>query len=157
MDIQIKKLSSQDIDDFTELIRIFEVVFEMDHFKIPDKQHLQNLLNKPDFFTLVAKYNNRIIGGLTVYILHRYYSTKASAYIYDVGVLTDYQRKGIGKKLITYLTHYCRENGFEDAFVQAETDDLQAVNFYRTTSFSNELPATHFTYSLEKTSADDNK
>ena len=150
MEVEIKKLSEADIADFSELIGIFEVVFEMKNFKMPADAHLQNLLSKPDFFTLVAKYHNRVIGGLTVYILHRYYSEKPVAYIYDVGVSTDYQRKGVGKKLMNYLTHYCEENGFEDAFVEAETDDIQAVNFYRRTSFSSELQATQFTYSFEQ-------
>ncbi len=157
MDFEIKKLSTQDIVDFSELIRIFEVVFEMDNFKMPDEKHLQNLLSKPDFFTFVAKYDNKVLGGLTVYILNRYYSKKPIAYIYDIGVLANYQRKGIGKKLITYLINYCKENGFEEAYVEAETDDTQAVNFYRTTSFSNELQATHFTYSFDKTNTDNAK
>ncbi|HOZ84694.1 MAG TPA: GNAT family N-acetyltransferase [Niabella sp.] len=157
MNIEIKKLSPQDIDDFSELIRIFEEVFEMDNFKMPDEKHLQSLLSKPDFFTLVAKYDNKVLGGLTVYILHRYFSTKPIAYIYDIGVIADYQRKGIGKKLIAYLTNYCKENGFEDAYVDAETDDTQAVNFYRTTSFNNELQATQFTYSFDKANKDNGK
>ncbi len=148
MEIEIKKLSPQDVNDLSELIKIFEIVFEMSDFKIPSNGHLQFLLNKPDFFVLVAKYNNKIVGGLTVYILHRYYSEKPSAYIYDVGVLPDNQRNGIGKKLIDYLNDYCKENGFEEVYVEAETDDTQAVNFYRTTFFSNELQATHFTYSF---------
>ena len=151
MEIEIKKLSSQDIKDFSELIKIFAVVFEMDNFKLPDEKYLQSLLTKPDFFSLVAKNNNTVIGGLTVYILHPYYSTKPVAYIYDVGVLPEFQRKGIGKKLIADLTDYCRENGFEEAYVEAETEDTQAVNFYRTTAYSHELQATHFTYSLTET------
>ena len=148
MDIQIKKLSPHDIHDFSKLIEVFSVVFEMDAFKMPDDAYLQNLLRKPDFFVLVATFENSVIGGLTVYILHRYYSQKPTAYIYDVGVSSEFQRKGIGKQLIHYLTRYCKENGFEEAFVQAETDDLQAINFYRTTSISNELQATQFTYAI---------
>jgi len=157
MDLEIKKLSTQDADDFSHLIRIFEAVFEIDNFKMPHKKHLQRLLGKPDFFTLVAKYDNKVLGGLTVYILHHYYSTKPVAYIYDIGVSPDYQRKGIGKKLITYLTDYCKENGFEEAYVEAETNDAQAVNFYRTTSFSKQLQATHFTYCFSKTDTDNDK
>src|SRR5687767_10686087 len=124
------------------------MVFDMDAFRMPDDAYLQNLLRKPDFFVLVATFENSVIGGLTVYILHSYYSQKPTVYIYDVGILSEFQRKGIGKKLINYLTRYCKENGFEEAFVQAETDDLQAINFYRTTSFSKELQAIHFTYSI---------
>lgn len=150
MDIQIKKLSPCNIHDFSKLVEIFAMVFEMDAFKAPPDGDLQSPLNKPDFFVLVAIYENNVIGGLTVYILHSYYSQWLTAYIYDVGILSDYQLKGIGKKLITYLTQYCHENGFKEAFVQAETDDLQAINFFRATCISNELQTTHFTYSVEK-------
>jgi aminoglycoside 3-N-acetyltransferase I len=157
MDVEIKILSTQDLKDFTELIEVFASVFEMDNFKKPDDRHLHSLLSKPDFFALVAKYQDKVIGGLTVYILHHYYSTKPIAYIYDLGVLADYQRRGIGKKLITYLTNYCKENGFEDAYVAAESDDTQAVNFYRTTPFGSELQATHFTYYFDSENSNNNK
>ena len=157
MDIEIKKLSSQDLDDFTELIKIFEVVFEMDNFKMPGNKHLQSLLSKPDCVTLVAKCDNKVLNKLTTYILHSYYSAKPIVYIYDIGVSAGYQRKGIGTKLVTYLTNFCKENGFEEAYVEAESDDAQAISFYRTTSFSNELQATHFTYSFGERSMDNSK
>jgi aminoglycoside 3-N-acetyltransferase I len=118
MDIEIKKLNPYDIDDFSELITIFGFVFEMDDLNIPDNKYLKSLLSKPNFLVLIAKYNNKVIGGLTVYVLHSYYSTRPIAYLYDVGVMTDYQRKGIGKQLISYLTQYCKENGFEEAYVE---------------------------------------
>ena len=74
-------------------------------------------LSGPNFFTFVAKYDNKVIGGLTVYILSCYYSIRPIDYIYDITVLSNNQRKGIGKKLITYLTNYYIENGFEEAYL----------------------------------------
>jgi aminoglycoside 3-N-acetyltransferase I len=148
MDIQISKLSSQNLKDFQDLINVFEAVFEMDDLKVPGEEHLQQLLDKPGFFSLVAKDGAKVVGGLTVYILQRYYSTKQSAYIYDFGVMPQYQRKGIGKKLFAYLVAHCKEHNFEDVYVQAESGDSNAVNFYRQLNFSNELRATQFTYSF---------
>lgn len=148
MNIELKILKGQETNDFIELINIFSNVFKMKSFKMPKSIYLENLLSKPDFKVLVAKYNNRVVGGLTVYILHNYFSTNPTAYIYDVGVMTDYQRQGIGKKIIAYLVKYCKENGFENAYVEAETADIEAVNFYKTTSASSLLQATHFTYSF---------
>lgn len=149
MNLEIKKLSPQELDSFVELISIFEEVFEMENFSLPDKAHLQDVLNNPQLMVFVAKSGSQVIAGLTVHILKGYYSAKPSAYIYDLGVLPAYQRKGIGKKLIATLQEYCRQNGFEDMFVQAETGDKEAVNFYRTTPISDEMPALQFSYSLE--------
>jgi aminoglycoside 3-N-acetyltransferase I len=148
MNTQIEKLSSNHLNEFCDLINIFENVFEMKDFTMPAKEHLQLLLKKPDFMVFVAKENDQVVGGLTVYILDSYYRAKPSAYIYDVGILPEYQRKGVGKQLMVYLTQYCKEKGFEDAYVEAEADDKMALSFYRNTAFSSELHATHFTYSF---------
>jgi aminoglycoside 3-N-acetyltransferase I len=98
----------------------------------------------------VAKTKEKVIGGLTAHVLDRYDTEKPSAYIYDIAVLTTQQRKGIGNLLIATLNDYCKKNGFSEVFVQAETDDHQAVNFYRTTPNTHELQATHFTYSFDE-------
>ncbi|MBL7747841.1 MAG: GNAT family N-acetyltransferase [Chitinophagaceae bacterium] len=107
------------------------------------------MLNKPDFLVLVARYGGMVIGGLTVYVLHSYYSAKPVAYIYDVGVRKDFQRKGTGIKLIEYLKTYCKEKGFDHAYVEAEADDQQAIDFYTKTKSDSSLHATHFTYELK--------
>ena len=149
MDVQIQQLTPQDTPHFEALIKIFAEVFEMPEFPMPGSAYLNQLLSKPDFLVLVAKQGETVVGGLTVYILHRYYTEKPVAYIYDLGVAPDQQRKGIGKKLIAYLLEYCREQGFEDAYVAAEADDEQAVNFYRATPAGEGLEVVHFTYTLD--------
>ncbi len=148
--MDIKKLLSQDVNDFSKLIQVFENVFEWENFKFPSQAYLKKLLNNSNFFVFVAKDRDQLIGGLTAHVLDRYDNEKPSAYVYDLAILTDYQRKGIGKKLMATLNEYCEKNGFNEVFVQAETDDFQAVNFYRTTPISKELQATHFTYSFNK-------
>jgi ribosomal protein S18 acetylase RimI-like enzyme len=80
--------------------------------------------------------------------LHQYYSKKPLAYIYDVGVSPKYQRRGIGKSLISTVCDYCQKNDFEAAYVEAEFDDFDAVQFYKNTKYSSELQAIHFTYSF---------
>jgi aminoglycoside 3-N-acetyltransferase I len=148
METEIKILAHNDIDDFAELIDVFEKVFEMKNFIKPDNRHLQTVLAKPDFFVLVAKGGSKVLGGLTVYILHQYYSQNPLAYIYDLAVLKDFQRKGIGRMLIKHLKGYCKENGFDEVFVQADSVDDYALNFYRLTEPTNEEDVIHFYYSL---------
>lgn len=148
MEIEISKINSTNINDFIDLIKLFKEVFESDDFTIPESKHLQKLLDDSDFIVFVAKANKKVVGGLTAYVLLRYDSEKPSAYIYDIAVKTHLQRKGIGKLLIASLKDYCLKNGFVEMFVQAETDDHQAVNFYKTTPISSEMKATHFTYSF---------
>lgn len=150
MRVEIQILAHKDADYFSDLIKIFEEAFEWENFSPPTNTHLQRLLSNESFLVFIAKTNHKLIGGLTVHVLDRYDTEKPSAYIYDIAVLPNYQRKGIGKLLIVTLNDYCKKNGFSEAFVQAETDDHQAVNFYRTTPNTSELEATHFTYSFDE-------
>lgn len=43
------------------------------------------------------------------------------------------------KRLVAYLIEHLTENVFEGAFVEAETDDVPAVNFYKTTPINSIL------------------
>ncbi len=157
MDIEIRRLSRQDVDDFSALISVFENVFEWENFSFPSREHLQRIITNPNFIVLVAKTASEVIGGLTAHTLCNYASEKASAYVYDLAVSTEFQRKGIGKRLMKTLNEYCSQIGFKEIFVQAESDDYQAVNFYRRTPISGELQATHFYYSLDQTDSDKGK
>jgi aminoglycoside 3-N-acetyltransferase I len=145
--MEIKKLNSNSLTNFKSLVKIFKEVFENDE-PIADDEQLGKLLSNPDFFVFVVKSNNKVVGGLTIYVLHRYYGAKPIAYIYDVGVSPDFQGQGLGKALIAEVCNFCKQNDFEDAYVEAESDDIDAVEFYRKTNFSSEMNALHFTYDL---------
>lgn len=149
MNLEIAKLTQNDIDDFCCLIRVFEEVFEWDNFVFPVKIHLQKVLASPMFMVFVAKADKQLAGGLTAYVLDSYNAEKPSAYIYDLAVLGSFQRQGIGKSLIITLNNYCKKNGFKEVYVQADIVDNHAVEFYRSTPISSELQAIHFTYSFD--------
>lgn len=133
MRIEIQKLSYQHIHAFEELLDVFEEVFEMKNFELPSNKHLQELLDKEDFFVFVALYEGTIVGGLTAYSLTQYFSESPLVYIYDVAVLKKYQRKGIGKKLLLGITDYCKDMGIEEIIVQADEADEHAIEFYHST------------------------
>jgi aminoglycoside 3-N-acetyltransferase I len=145
--MEIKRLNQNETADFKNLIEIFIEVFE-NSVEIPNNQHLSKLLSNPNFMVFVAKINDKVVGGLTIYVLHQYYSEKPLAYIYDVGIAPDFQGKGIGKALLIECCNFCEVNGFDEAYVEAESDDMDAVSFYRKTKFSKETLAVHFTYSF---------
>lgn len=145
--MEIKKLNANSLREFKSLIEIFKLVFENNEPIAKDEQ-LSKLLSNPDFFVFVVMSNNEVLGGLTMYVLHRYYGTKPIAYIYDVGVSPNFQGQGIGKALISEVCSFCKQNNFEDVYVEAESDDIDAVEFYRKTKFSSEMNAIHFNYDL---------
>lgn len=97
---------------------------------------------------VTAKCEQKVIAGLTVYVLDQYYSEKPLAYIYDLAVLNEYQRMGVGRKLIAFIRELCRQKGFEEVFVQADKVDDYAIDFYRSTQPTDEEQVVHFYYKL---------
>ena len=148
MEIVIHILEPEDLPEFIELIRLFEEVFELKNMQLPPEDHLQGLLENEDFMVMVASHEERIIGGLTAYTLRQYISTQPLLYIYDLAVLEEHQRKGVGNQLIRAVNAYGRENGFEEVFVQADKEEPHAVNFYRSTDPTEEEDVAHFYYKL---------
>lgn len=148
MDTSIHHLKPRDQGLFRQLILVFEDVFEMEDFTLPPSSHLDRLLRLPDFMVFVALHESKVVGGLTVYILHQCYSEKPLAYVYDLAVQTTHQRKGIGRSLIATLNKHCQTQSFEEVFVQADAPDLYALDFYRSTQPTGEAAVVHFTYGL---------
>lgn len=149
MEVKVKKLADSDLFQFKELIFLFEDVFEMKKFEIPSDVYLASLLKKDGFYVFVALVEGKVVGGLTAYTLEQYYSTAPLIYIFDLAVLTDLQRRGIGRKLIAGIKELCKEIGGEEVFVQADEVDLHALEFYRSTG-GNAEKVVHFTYPLQK-------
>jgi ribosomal protein S18 acetylase RimI-like enzyme len=55
-----------------------------------------------------------VLGGPAAYELVNYYSEGAKIFIYHIAVKPEFQRHGAGKKLITSVKEYCRENGIRE-------------------------------------------
>lgn len=149
IDVQIKKIDAADIASFKELIHVFEEVFEMENFNLPTEDYLKQVLADKGFLAFVAILDNHVIGGLTAYILKQYYRELPLVYIYDLAVKAVYQRKGVGRQLISGITNYSKTMGVEEIFVQAEEADKHALDFYQTTGGIAEK-VVHFSYPLNR-------
>lgn len=148
--MEIKKLNRNEVSDFRSLVEIFKSAFESEE-QIPDNQLLGKLLSNPNFLVFVVMQSNEVVAGLTIYTLETYFGSKPVAFIYDVAVKPEFQGRGFGTFLITEVCKYCEENGFADAFVEALSDDIDAIKFYRKTKFSKQLNVIQFNYTFGNT------
>ncbi len=146
--ITIKQLEKQDFVNFVDLVKLFGSVFEIENFSLPSIKHLQSLFDRDDFEVFAALKDDKVVGGLTIYLLQQYYAIKPLAYLYDLAVDPRYQGQGIGKKLIEKTKISYTIKGFEEMFVQAGGSDNKALDFYRKTAPSEEDKVVHFTYKL---------
>jgi aminoglycoside 3-N-acetyltransferase I len=136
--IQVRKLSQEDVSTFKLLIHLFNVVFEEDESAMSSDVNLFKLLSNNHFVAMAAFYQDELAGGLTAYELPMYSSDKSEIFVYDLAVKPEYQRRGIGKRLIQHLKEYCFENGIDEFFVLAHEEDIHAVEFYRATGGKSE-------------------
>ena len=147
--VRIRKLDEGDVQIFQTLLDLFAHVFETDKNKAPGKAHLEKLLQDSKFVVFVAIYGNEIAGGLTAYELVDYYSEGSEIFIYDIAIKPEFQRKGLGKKLISVVKEYCIKKGIREFFVEAHEEDIHAVDFYNTTDGKAEK-VIQFSYPVNK-------
>src|SRR5699024_10701553 len=95
-----------------------------------DLHYLQKLYQEKHFFAFGAIANDHIVGGLTAYLLPSYFSLKPMVYIYDLAVLSLYQKQGIGKEIINYTKMYCKNLGVKELFVHTHENE-KVIRFYR--------------------------
>ncbi len=148
-EFQIKRLTTNDVFVFEELIKLFQVVFEMKNLQNIKPESLNELLAKPDFVAYAAIIGNKVIAGLTAYELQMYYGTYKELFIYDIAVDPAFQRVGIGQKLIASLKEYCKQNNIKEMFVEAHEEDKEAINFYNGSGGQAEK-VVHFNFSTKQ-------
>lgn len=147
MNVRFVKLTENDLNVLLEQVELYAEVFEMTDFKMPSSVYLQTLLEKEHIIFFVAVADEKVIGGLTAFVLPSVYFAAAEVYVYDLAVKAEHQRKGIGTQLIAELKNYCATLGHKEIFVQADREDQHAVDFYRKTGGLPE-DVIHFSYAL---------
>lgn len=148
MNVEILKLSVSDADKFDELVDVYADVFEMGDFQKPSVEYLHKLLGLEWIIIFAAVENNKVIGGLTAYILPSPYFQSAEVYLYDLAVKTTYQRQGTGTKLMQAIKDYCETLGIKEIFLQADYVDPHAVSFYNRIGGKRE-DVIHFSFPLK--------
>jgi aminoglycoside 3-N-acetyltransferase I len=145
--IEIRKLTNQDISAFKALLLLFNQAFEEER-DLSTTEHLSALLNNRQFVVMAAFSGEEILGGLTAYELPLYYENKAEIFLYDMAVHPEHQRKGVGKQLLGFLKAYCAKNKISTFFVLAHEEDVHALKFYKSTGGEREQVA-NFIYEIE--------
>lgn len=81
MHFTTQRLTTHHLAAFIELIRVYEAVFDMKDFQLPDKYYLKNLLSGDDLIIFTAMQEDTVIGGLTAHVLPSCYSATPEVYL----------------------------------------------------------------------------
>ncbi len=116
----------------------------------PDAEYLGRLLASETFITLVVTADGvgetwegdaneagkgkgaaeRVVGGLSAYVLPKFEQPRSEIYIYDLAVDEDWRRRGIATALIDRLREIAHSRGAWVIYVQADLGDAPAVALY---------------------------
>ncbi len=142
---QLIQLTKKDAALFNELISLFKKVFEDPDKQNPSQFYLEDLLSKTDFFAIVVIHNDKVVGGITGFELQKYYKAESEFFIYDLAVDPSHQRHGIATRLLEKIKEICYQRQINSIFVDAHTEDQEAIRFYESLGHGSGAAVTQFT------------
>lgn len=131
--IATRRLSSDDIDTFRELLTVLGDAFDDPATYTgaqPDSDYLRKLLGSDTFIAIAAFAQDAVIGGLAAYVLPKFEQARSEIYIYDLAVAASHRRQGAATALIERLKAIGAARGAYVIFVQADPPDAPAVALY---------------------------
>lgn len=129
-ELRTKRLTTGDGELARRLFAMMAAVFGEPNEPLGD-EYLERLLSRAEFWALAALAGDEVVGGVTAHALPMTRAETAELFIYDVAVRADYQRRGVGRQLLTSLREAAAAAGIDEAFVPADDDDTHALDFYR--------------------------
>ena len=121
--MECKVLEKQDFELMKEIIEDDDMEFDLDN--------LNEFLKDKNNYGFIAKKDNKIIGFIYGYSLLKP-NGKYMFYVHSVGVLPNYQGKGIGKELFKYMVEYLEnEKKSYKYFLLTTEDNIIAQKLYR--------------------------
>ncbi len=140
--MKICRLTSNDILDFRELMKLFGDVFDDKEAYLnhgPSDQYVIDLLGEDSIIHLTAKDSGIIIGGLVAYNLKKFEQERSEVYIYDLAVAPEKRRQGVATGLINELRRISKDMGAWGIFVQADYVDRPAIKLYESLGSREEV------------------
>lgn len=132
----------EDLEFMRQLLDVYAEAF-YDHVsyqsKPPGDSYLTSLLKKDSFITIVALSKDRVVGGLSAYVLEKFEQERSEVYIYDLAVLEKFRRQGIATELIIQLKLIVKSLGAWVIFVQADKVDEPAIKLYESLGTREEV------------------
>jgi glucosamine-phosphate N-acetyltransferase len=111
-----------------------------------DKKTAEKIFDKinsnPDYIVAVAVIEGKVVGSTTLLIETKFIHNGGKVgHIEDVVVDKEYQRKGIGEKIVVYLLRYAKDQGCYKTILDC-VDDVKP--FYEKLGFKHNANALRF-------------
>jgi aminoglycoside 3-N-acetyltransferase I len=126
MDLKVKKLEPKDAPLAASVVKSFAA-------KHVSLGYMEVFLSNPLNYLIVAEVDGDLAGFLLAYALQRLKQVSYKMFIYELDVVEEQRRKGVGTALINYVREIVRTEQMMNAFVLTSYSNEGAVEFYKTT------------------------
>lgn len=128
--ITIRRLTVDDVHLAQRTFQVMVDVFDEGSGGL-SSGYVASLLALPGFWAYAAVQEGAPVGGITAHALPMTRNESTELFIYDLAVLPEHQRQGIGRALVDALRHEGHAAGIRVSFVPADVEDEHALDFYR--------------------------
>jgi ribosomal protein S18 acetylase RimI-like enzyme len=119
--MEYKILEEQDLD--------LMLNFVDDENAIYNTSDLKKFISESNAYGFIAKENNKIVGFAVGYVLTHPDGNK-SFYFDSIDVMADYQNKGVGTSLMSYVRDYTKSIGCYEMFLVTNKSNISACKCY---------------------------
>ena len=119
--MEYKRLEEQDLNLMLDFIDDENTEYNLDDLK--------KFVNEVNTYGFIAKENNKILGFAFGYILLKPDGRK-TFYLHAIDVMLNYQGKGIGTGLISYICDYIKNTGYYKMFLITNKSNVSACKCY---------------------------
>ena len=119
--MKYKVLEEKDLKLMADVLKDDNMIFNYNYLK--------EFINNINSYGFIAQENETIIGFAYGYKLLRP-DHKVMFYLHSIGILSNYQNKGYGTKLMQYINNYVKNLGCSEMFVLTDKNNKQACYIY---------------------------
>ena len=121
-------------DDFQDIVEIDKKIVGKDRVTSWPQKVTSHIYTYTPYLCFVAEVDNNVVGFILGDMRGSEYSLPLSCWVDIVGIDPDYQRQGIGKKLINAFWEECQRNGVKMRIIVRESDE-NIINFLKSIGF----------------------
>jgi ribosomal protein S18 acetylase RimI-like enzyme len=100
---------------------------------VPDKDYLQKFIADDRTYLLASFIDDLIVGYTLAYRFPSLYAAEYLAYLYDIEVLPQYRRKGVGRKLVEAITELLKKDGVTELWLGTAVDNVEGQALFQAT------------------------
>jgi N-acetylglutamate synthase-like GNAT family acetyltransferase len=130
--INIREMSEEDVEGILEIERQTKEQYRsVTYAPVPDSCIGGEVDN-----SIVVEDNGRIIGFVLARTVRSPVELKDVAWIELIGILPEYQRRGIGKRMVEAWKERCRQKGINKVHIMINWRDWWMQSFFESRGFS---------------------